>query len=172
MSKFGYLTIKITYWLQDVAEPCYVNLAPEEYFDIKYLDVDEMPDADDVSLHWNSLDYLDSAIRKKVRITRLEIYDKRIDSLYTVEDTYWNSQNNLLRVRTDYLHGEKKYHLILLSLKKTSTYPVLHDFVRLEEHDGHLSPLVHTVVQETSDGIELDTLESYTIEKAFNRPCR
>ena len=159
MSDFDYLLVKIIYRLQGIMEPFSVNIAPEEYFDLKYLGADETLEVESVAKYWNTLEYLDNTIRRKIHVTRLEIYDQRSDFLYTVEDTFWNDQRNFLRERIDYLKGKKNYHLIILSLQKNGEQ-ITYEFLRLEDQEGQFKPIEHTIIQ-NKDGIE-ETLESYT----------
>ncbi len=145
-----HITIQISYYLHGNPEVHIITLAPEEYFDLKYLDPDEQLEVESVALYWNTIDYVDESVKKTVNCTKLDIYDENLDFRMTLIDSYWNNQNSLIRKRIDYSHGEEIYNLMIISIARYDD-PSLVEIIRSEKQDGIFRVTEHTLTRVCDD---------------------
>jgi hypothetical protein len=157
---YSHIVIKFEYLLKNNSIIHLLNISPEQYFDLKYLDKDEELDSDSIALYWNDIDYLVDEIKQDVTFTKVDIFNNKNFTRTITTDSYWNNQNYLVRERVEYSHDKEVYHTIIISLTRTEDNSI-YEIIRLEEQNGILKPVSHSITKEGFDGND-ETLESYT----------
>jgi hypothetical protein len=157
---YNHIIIKFEYLLKDNSVSHLLNILPNQYFDLKYLDDGEELETDSVALYWNNIDYLDNKIKHKVSFIKVDISNNKNFTRTITTDSYWNNQNYLIRERIDYSHDKEVYHTVIISLTRTEDRSI-YEIIRLEKQNEILKPIHHSITKEGFDGND-ETLELYT----------
>lgn len=128
----------------------FVELAPQEYFD---LEPDEAVEIDSIPEYNHAIDYLglDSS---EIDTTVLILTDEEREARRAITETFWNNGQNRLIERVD--SGRDPYWEMILEVQ-TSNIPPTWEVLRVCREDGAMKPIYHAFIRDNHDGSQIET---------------
>ncbi|EGO63792.1 hypothetical protein [Acetonema longum] len=128
-----------------------IELTPEDYFDLNYLDQNEILEIDSIPVYNHAIDYLKNLQKCVNKVISTKITIQEADKQISITEYYWNNQQNSIVERIDYIRSEKVLELIITSVKVKND-PVVWEIIRFVRIDGILVPQLHSFITDNPDG--------------------
>lgn len=148
--KSSSLQIAIEYKAIDSKNWEYLELTPDEYFD---LEVDEKAELDSIPIYNHAIDYLDIE-SNRVLVTKIILIDEANKAKRSIVERFWNQGKNRLIERTD--SGNNSYWETILEIQ-ISQEPPLWEILRIGRENEIIVPLYHGFLQDNEDGSQTET---------------
>ena len=171
------IKINISYKLLTADTWYNLSIAPEDYFDEKYLDKNEVIEIDSVPVFTFSIDYLvnvKNIDRDKILTIKEVILDTALNKKIEANETFWFSQRNSIReIRETNSSGEIcNNEFILTSLVHEDSESKTWEVFRFFKKNDMLVPVVHTLITEDDKGgaehVILTELDRTILHKILN----
>jgi hypothetical protein len=150
MNNTSNVKIEIYYQLIDSRDWIFLELTPDEYFD---LEPDEKVELDCLPRYNHAIEYLDVE-NEQVIATKIILIDEILQAKRSIVERYWNHGRNRAIERTDI--GEYPYWEMILEVQ-VSANPPLWEIIRLAREDGVITPLYHGFIKDNNDGSQTET---------------
>lgn len=147
------ITILISYKLQSENIWYQINIKPQDYYDNNYCDEKEEIDIDSIALYDHAIDYISLENKNMIQNTKLCIQNEETKEKIIIQESYWNSQRNLLIERTDFdLEGNISYHeIIIQTLIQENKKKQVWETIRFLKKEQIFNPYFHSFIMENEE---------------------